>query len=109
MSTNFLVDDHLVLRVDGDLDIVADGDLGMGGHRPAVGIGQRYLALAAPLQFRQQRPVSPALLAQRSFASACNVNGLEQGRGLKIARRPTPITNSRRGIVNRILSPARIV
>jgi len=37
----------------------------MGGHRPAVGIGQRYLAFAAPLQFRQQRPVSPALLAQR--------------------------------------------
>ena len=62
---HFLVDDHLVLRVDGDLDIVADGDLGMGGHRPAVEIGQRYLALATPLQFRQQRPVSPALLAQR--------------------------------------------
>jgi hypothetical protein len=33
MSTtigHFLLDDHLVLRVDGDLDIVADGDLGMG-------------------------------------------------------------------------------
>jgi hypothetical protein len=38
---HFLVDNHL--------DIVADGDLGMGGHRPAVGIGQRYLALGAPL------------------------------------------------------------
>ena len=62
---HFLVDDHLVLRVDGDLDIVADGDLGMSGHRAAVGIGQRYLTLAALLQFRQQHPVSPALLAQR--------------------------------------------
>ena len=33
-------DDHLVLRVDGELDIVADANLRMGGHRPAVGIGQ---------------------------------------------------------------------
>ena len=60
-----LLDDHLVLRVDRDLDVVADGDLRMGGHRPAVGIGQRYLALAASLQFRQHRLVAAALLAQR--------------------------------------------
>ena len=34
-----LLDDHLVLRVDGEMDIVAGSDFRMGGHRPAVGIG----------------------------------------------------------------------
>ena len=68
-----LLDDHFVLRVDGDLDIVADGDLGMGGHCPAVGIGQRYLTLAAPLQFRQQRPVATAFLARRQSKLARRV------------------------------------
>jgi hypothetical protein len=52
-----------VLRVDGDLDIVADGDLGY--ERPSRGCRDRSAILAAPLQFRQQHPVSPALLAQR--------------------------------------------
>jgi Transglutaminase-like superfamily len=33
-----LLDDHFVLRVDRDLDVVADANLRMGGHRPAVGI-----------------------------------------------------------------------
>jgi hypothetical protein len=37
----------------------------MGGHRPAVGIGQRYLALAGPLELRQKRPVAAAFLAER--------------------------------------------
>jgi hypothetical protein len=34
-----LLDDQLVLRVDGDLDGVANTDLGMRGHGAAVGIG----------------------------------------------------------------------
>jgi hypothetical protein len=34
-----LLDDQLVLRVDGDLDVVANAYLGMRGHGAAVGIG----------------------------------------------------------------------
>ena len=51
-----LLDDHFVLRVDRDLDVVADANLRMGGHRPAVGISQRYLVLAG--SFRDP-PASP--------------------------------------------------
>jgi hypothetical protein len=60
-----LLDDHFVLRVDCDLRVIADANLRMGGHRPAVGIGQRYLALAGPLELRQKRPVAAAFLAER--------------------------------------------
>ncbi|MFZ3327261.1 MAG: hypothetical protein WA231_15840, partial [Methylocella sp.] len=60
-----LRNDHFVLRVDGDLRVLADANLRMGGHRPAVRISERYLALAAPLQFRQKRPVAAAFLAER--------------------------------------------
>jgi hypothetical protein len=35
-----LFDDQFVFRVDGDLYVVADSDLGVGGHGAAVGIGQ---------------------------------------------------------------------
>ncbi len=50
-----LFDDHFVLGVDGDLDVVADSNFRMRGHRPAVGIGQRNLGLAGSLDFREQR------------------------------------------------------
>jgi hypothetical protein len=36
-----------------------------GGHRPAGGIGQRYLALAGSFEIRQHHPVAVALLAER--------------------------------------------
>jgi hypothetical protein len=43
MSTTWLVtaclDDHLVLRVDGELDVVADANLRMGGHPRLSGSG----------------------------------------------------------------------
>ena len=60
-----LLDDQLVLGVDGDLDVVADADLGMRGHGAAVGIGQRDLVLAGSLELCQHRVVAAALLAQR--------------------------------------------
>jgi hypothetical protein len=59
MSTTWLV------TADCDLRVVADANLRMGGHRPAVGIGQRYLALAGPVKRRQQRPVPVACFADR--------------------------------------------
>jgi hypothetical protein len=62
---HLLRDDHLVLRVDGDLNIIADSHARVRRHGSAVGIGEGYLAFAAPLQLRQQRPVAAALLAQR--------------------------------------------
>jgi hypothetical protein len=43
MSTTWLVtaclDDYLVLRVDGELDVVADANLRMGGHPRLSGSG----------------------------------------------------------------------
>ncbi len=48
-----LLDEHFVLRVDRYLRVVADADLRMGGHHPAVGIGQGYLILAGPLELHQ--------------------------------------------------------
>ena len=54
-----------MLRVDGDLDVVADAGLGMRGHGAAVGIGQRDLSLVGPLELRQHRLISAALLAER--------------------------------------------
>ena len=60
-----LIDDHLVLRVDGDLGIVADGDLRMRGHGAAVGIGERQLAFAALFQRGKMRCIFATLLFQR--------------------------------------------
>src|ERR1700678_2579337 len=60
-----LFDDQLVLRVDGDLDVIADADLGVRSHGAAVGIGQRYLVLAGSVELSQHRVVTAALLAER--------------------------------------------
>ncbi len=60
-----LFDDHLVLRVDGDLDIVADADLRVRRHGAAVGIGERYLAFAALFQRGKMRCIFATLLLQR--------------------------------------------
>ena len=60
-----LFDDHLVLGVDGDLNVVADADLRIGRHGAAVGIGQRHLAFAALLQRGKMRRIFAALLVQR--------------------------------------------
>src|SRR5271165_1775393 len=60
-----LLDDHLVLRLDRDLRVVADGDPRMRRpHRAAVGIGQRDLVLADPVKLSQHRLATAALLAQ---------------------------------------------
>ena len=58
---DLLLDDQLVLRVDGDLHVVADRNMGMRRHRAAVGIGERDLALAGPIQLRQHGfvPLAP--------------------------------------------------
>jgi hypothetical protein len=53
-----------VLGVDGDLDVVADSDLGVRRHGAAVGIGQRYLVFARALELPQHGVVSTAFLAQ---------------------------------------------
>ena len=69
MSTNIvrhrLFDDHLVLGVDGDLNVVADADLRIGRHGAAVGIGERHLAFAALFQRGKMRRIFAALLFQR--------------------------------------------
>jgi len=51
--------------VNRDLNIVADANLRMRRHGAAIGVGQRYLALATFLEVRQQRAVTTTLLAQR--------------------------------------------
>src|ERR1700729_2299555 len=60
-----LLDDQLVLRVDRHLNVIPDGDLGVGGHGAAVRIGPRDLVLAGSLELSQHRLVAAALLAQR--------------------------------------------
>jgi hypothetical protein len=55
----------IVLRVDGDLDIVADGDFRMRRHGAAVGIGERHLAFAALFQRGKMRCIFATLLFQR--------------------------------------------
>ncbi len=37
---DLLLDDQLVLGIDGDLNVVAYGNMGVRCHRPAVGVGQ---------------------------------------------------------------------
>jgi len=52
-SAHRMLDDHFVLCVDSDLNIVADANLCMRGHRPAVWIDQRYLGLASSFELRR--------------------------------------------------------
>src|ERR1700732_92106 len=54
LVSDFLLDDQLILGVDRELRVVTDRDSGMTGHRPAIAIGQRYLALASSFELRQQ-------------------------------------------------------
>ena len=63
VSSPRLLDDHFVLCADSDLNIVADANLRMGGHRPAVRIGQRYLGLASSFELRRHHFVVAARLA----------------------------------------------
>jgi hypothetical protein len=60
-----LFDDHLVLGVDRDLDIVVDVDLCMRRHGTAVGIGERHLDFAALYQRGKIRRIFVALFLQR--------------------------------------------
>ena len=62
---NLLLDDQLVLRIDCDLGVVADGNPRVRRHRPTVGIGQRDLVLAGPLQLFQHDLAPRAPLADR--------------------------------------------
>src|ERR1700735_5252346 len=64
MVGHFLFDDQLVLGVDRDLNVVADGDTRVRRHGPAVGIGQRYLVFARVVELVQHGVVPAALLAQ---------------------------------------------
>ena len=61
---HFLFDDQLVLRVDRELNVVADSDAGVRRHGAAVGIGQRYLVLARAFEVLQHGGIFAALLAQ---------------------------------------------
>ena len=54
MVGDLLLDDQLVLGIDGDLHVVAHRNMRMRRHRSAVGVGERDLALASLVQFRQQ-------------------------------------------------------
>src|SRR6266851_6606130 len=58
---DLLLDDQLVLYIDGDLHIVAHRNMGMRRHRSAVGVGERDLALPRLVQFRQHLlvPLTP--------------------------------------------------
>ena len=58
-----LFGDQFVLRIDRDLSVIADADLGMGCHRASVRVGERNLALAAGLQLLQHRLVDLTLFA----------------------------------------------
>src|ERR1700733_13265213 len=60
-----LLYNHLVLGIDGDLNVVANADFRMRRHGAAVGISERYLAFTALLQHLQVRSVFAALLLQR--------------------------------------------
>ena len=53
-----------MLGVDGNLDVIANGDAGVGRHGAAVGVGEGYLVFARALEVLQHRVVSAALLAQ---------------------------------------------
>jgi hypothetical protein len=65
-----LFHDHLVLGVDGDLDVVADADLRMRRHGAAVGIGERRLAFAALFQRGKCAAYSPRFFFSASIFSA---------------------------------------
>ena len=61
---HFLFDDQLVLRINRDLNVVADGDAGVRRHGAAVGIGEGYLVFARAFEVLQHGVVFAALLAQ---------------------------------------------
>ena len=61
-----LLDDQLVLGVERDLGVVAHADFRVRGHRPAVRVGQRDLALIAALQLLEHFLVARFALLQRS-------------------------------------------
>lgn len=60
-----LLGDKRVLHIDGELDVVADTDLGHTRHGAGIRIGQRYLVLAAAVQLVQQRLVAISLAFDR--------------------------------------------
>jgi hypothetical protein len=45
---DLLLNDQLMLRINGNLNVVADANTGMRRHRSAVGISQRDLAPVPP-------------------------------------------------------------
>ena len=51
-SGDLLLNDQLVLRINGNLNVVAHPNTGMRRHRSAVGISQRDLVLSRALQLR---------------------------------------------------------
>ena len=58
---DLLLDDQLVLGINGDLHVVAHRNMRMRRHRSAVGVGERDLALARLVQLRQHLlvPLTP--------------------------------------------------
>jgi hypothetical protein len=62
---DLLLHDQLVLGIDCDLNVVAHSNMRVGGHRPAIGIGQRDLVFPGPLQLFQHSRASRAPLADR--------------------------------------------
>jgi hypothetical protein len=58
---DLLLDDQLVLGIDGDVHVVAHRNMRMRRHRAAVGVGERDLALPRLVQLRQHLlvPLTP--------------------------------------------------
>src|SRR5580700_2889881 len=90
---DLLLDDQLVLGIDGDLHIVAHRDMRMRRHRSAVGVGERDLALPRLVQFRQHVLVPFTPLANRGDllsqvldprAACCVLRGVALVEALKI-------------------------
>jgi hypothetical protein len=56
-----LLSDQLVLHVDGELDVVANPDLGHACHRAGIRVCERNLLGACALQFGEERLLPVAL------------------------------------------------
>ena len=77
LVAHFLLGDQLVLHVYGELNVVADADLGHGRHGPGIRIGERDLVRPGALQLGEHLfvavPFAPDrgdLLGQLTVASA---------------------------------------
>jgi hypothetical protein len=62
---DLLLRNQLVVGIHRNLHVVANGNMRVGCHRPAVGVSQRDLILSGPIRLRQHRLASFASLPHR--------------------------------------------